>query len=59
MIGGQRITETTRAQAKELLDAAVAEFVRKTRPEEPNSAKPGKNGKSKPAQPAPTGRTRS
>src|SRR5688572_4328558 len=26
MIGGQRITETTRAQAKELLDAASAEF---------------------------------
>ncbi len=28
MIGGQRITETTRAQAKELLDAATAEFAR-------------------------------
>jgi DNA repair protein RecN (Recombination protein N) len=26
MIGGQRITDTTRAQAKELLDAATAEF---------------------------------
>ena len=26
MIGGQRITETTRAQAQELLDAATAEF---------------------------------
>jgi DNA repair protein RecN (Recombination protein N) len=26
MIGGQRITETTRAQAQELLDAAAAEF---------------------------------
>jgi hypothetical protein len=26
MIGGQRITETTRAQAQELLDAASAEF---------------------------------
>ena len=26
MIGGQRITDTTRAQAQELLDAATAEF---------------------------------
>ena len=31
MIGGTRITDTTRAQAKELLDAAVAEFA-PTRP---------------------------
>jgi DNA repair protein RecN (Recombination protein N) len=28
MIGGQRITDTTRAQAKELLDAATAEFAK-------------------------------
>jgi DNA repair protein RecN (Recombination protein N) len=44
MIGGQRITETTRAQAQELLDAAVSEFVPKTRPDAP-AAKPGKNGR--------------
>ncbi len=30
MIGGQRITETTRAQARELLDAATAEFAAPT-----------------------------
>jgi DNA repair protein RecN (Recombination protein N) len=39
MIGGQRITATTRAQSQELLDAAEAEF--QTIP-----ARPGKNGKS-------------
>jgi DNA repair protein RecN (Recombination protein N) len=50
MIGGQRITDTTRAQAKELLDAAVAEFVSKTRPEDIPAPKPGKNGK--PRQPS-------
>ena len=44
MIGGQRITDTTRAQAQELLDAAVSEFVPKTRPDAP-TAKPGKNGR--------------
>ena len=44
MIGGQRITDTTRAQAQELLDAAVSEFVPKTRPDPP-TAKPGKNGR--------------
>jgi DNA repair protein RecN (Recombination protein N) len=44
MIGGQRITDTTRAQAQELLDAAVSEFAPKTRPDAPTS-KPGKNGK--------------
>ena len=50
MIGGQRITDTTRAQAKELLDAAVAEFVSKSRPEPAPSTRPGKNGK-QPASP--------
>jgi hypothetical protein len=44
MIGGQRITDTTRAQAQELLDAAVSEFRSKTRPDAP-VAKPGKNGR--------------
>jgi DNA repair protein RecN (Recombination protein N) len=44
MIGGQRITDTTRAQAQELLDAAVSEFRAKTRPDVPQ-AKPGKNGR--------------
>ena len=44
MIGGQRITDTTRAQAQELLDAAVSEFLPKTRPEAPVE-KPGKNGR--------------
>ena len=47
MIGGQRITDTTRAQAQELLDTAVQEFVRKTRPETVPAQKPGKNGRSK------------
>jgi DNA repair protein RecN (Recombination protein N) len=32
MIGGQRITDTTRAQAKELLDAAAAEFTPTKKP---------------------------
>ena len=32
MIGGQRITDTTRAQAKELLEAAKAEFAPTTPP---------------------------
>jgi DNA repair protein RecN (Recombination protein N) len=36
MIGGQRITDTTRAQAKELLDAATAEFA--VQPEAPAPA---------------------
>jgi DNA repair protein RecN (Recombination protein N) len=40
MIGGQRITDTTRAQAKELLDAASAEFT------PPAIVKPARNGKS-------------
>ena len=44
MIGGQRITDTTRAQAQELLDAAVSEFLPKTRPDAP-AEKPGKNGR--------------
>src|SRR5204863_9557014 len=44
MIGGQRITDTTRAQAQELLDSAVSEIVAKTRPEAP-VGRPGKNGR--------------
>jgi DNA repair protein RecN (Recombination protein N) len=32
MIGGQRITETTRAQARELLEAATAEFAQAKKP---------------------------
>jgi DNA repair protein RecN (Recombination protein N) len=44
MIGGQRITDTTRAQAQELLDSAVSEFRAKNSPEAP-AAKPGKNGR--------------
>jgi DNA repair protein RecN (Recombination protein N) len=44
MIGGQRITDTTRAQAQELLDAAASEFTCKTRPDAP-TARPGKNGR--------------
>lgn len=39
MIGGQRITDTTRAQARELLEAAESEFVIAT------ESKPTKNGK--------------
>jgi DNA repair protein RecN (Recombination protein N) len=39
MIGGQRITDTTRAQARELLEAAESEVVIAT------ESKPGKNGK--------------
>src|SRR5207245_1729528 len=42
MIGGQRITDTTRAQAKELLDAAQSEFA-------PASPVPARNGKGKKA----------
>ena len=57
MIGGQRITDTTRAQAKELLDAAVSEFARKTRPDEAPPSRPGKNGK-KSGAPAPSSRGR-
>ena len=45
MIGGQRITDTTRAQAQELLDAARAEFAEKTAPEMAPVSKPGKNGR--------------
>ncbi len=40
MIGGQRITETTRAQAQELLDAARAEFQRVSPPPPPPAAAP-------------------
>ena len=42
MIGGQRITETTRAQAQELLEAAEAEFSIAPAPE---PIKPARNGK--------------
>ena len=50
MIGGQRITDTTRAQAQELLDAAVSEFVSaKTRPDAAPAQRPGKNGQDTPA----------
>ena len=48
MIGGQRITDTTRAQAQELLDAATGEFTadRGVQPEEEKPAgKIGKNGR--------------
>jgi hypothetical protein len=50
MIGGQRITDTTRAQAQELLDAARAEF--QPAPVEPQPArqKAGKNGRGVKAQ---------
>ena len=45
MIGGPRITDTTRAQAKELLDSAQAEFAPKT-PRNNGTEKPAsKNGK--------------
>ena len=47
MIGGQRVTETTRAQAQELLDSAVQEFVPKARPGPAPAPKPGKNGRSR------------
>jgi DNA repair protein RecN (Recombination protein N) len=43
MIGGQRITETTRAQAQELLEAAEAEFSAAAPSAEP--VKPARNGK--------------
>jgi len=46
MIGGQRITDTTRAQAAELLDAAREEFAGKVRGNG-SPAKAGKNGKTK------------
>jgi DNA repair protein RecN (Recombination protein N) len=49
MIGGQRITNTTRAQAQELLDTAVSEFTRKTRPDSAPATRPGKNGEDAPA----------
>jgi DNA repair protein RecN (Recombination protein N) len=42
MIGGQRITETTRAQAQELLEAAEAEF---NTPPAPEPVKLSRNGK--------------
>jgi len=54
MIGGQRITETTRAQAKELLDAATAEFAavapaatapRATHPRAPKPARAAKTAR--------------
>ena len=52
MIGGQRITDTTRAQAKELLDAATAEFAKVTQPVS-TRAKSAVNAKSsKPAKTA-------
>jgi hypothetical protein len=41
MIGGHRITETTRAQARELLEAAQAEFKKESRKE----AKPARKTK--------------
>jgi DNA repair protein RecN (Recombination protein N) len=44
MIGGQRITDTTRAQAKELLDSANSEF--SPIPSMPGASKPARNGKS-------------
>jgi DNA repair protein RecN (Recombination protein N) len=48
MIGGQRVTDTTRAQAQELLDAARAEFqILQSRERQPPipAAKPGKSGR--------------
>jgi DNA repair protein RecN (Recombination protein N) len=45
MIGGQRITDTTRAQAQELMDAARAEFAGKT----PAGRSPAPAKKPKPA----------
>ena len=46
MIGGRRITDTTRAQAQELLDSARAEFRAEPRTNKsPEAARPGKNGK--------------
>jgi DNA repair protein RecN (Recombination protein N) len=43
MIGGQRITDTTRAQAQELLDAARSEF--STPAPAAGTSRPGKNGR--------------
>ncbi len=45
MIGGQRVTETTRAQAKELLDAARAEFASSTTAAPPKSPRAGRTSK--------------
>jgi DNA repair protein RecN (Recombination protein N) len=50
MIGGQRITDTTRAQAQELLDAARAEFQPAPAEPQPTREKPGKNGRGVKAQ---------
>ena len=58
MIGGQRITDTTRAQAQELLDAALSEFIPKTRPDETPSRKPGRNGQPKAGAPSSPARRR-
>jgi DNA repair protein RecN (Recombination protein N) len=52
MIGGQRITETTRAQAKELLDAATAEFAAVT-----PAAPPPRATHSSPPKPARSAKT--
>jgi DNA repair protein RecN (Recombination protein N) len=45
MIGGQRITDTTRAQARELLEAAQAEFAPKAGKSETPKAELRKEGK--------------
>jgi DNA repair protein RecN (Recombination protein N) len=45
MIGGQRITDTTRAQAQELLDAARAEFTAKRDPAGPQPPPSGRKQK--------------
>jgi hypothetical protein len=50
MIGGQRITDTTRAQAQELLDAARAEFVKAVAVVVPATDPPRKSGR--PADPS-------
>jgi hypothetical protein len=50
MIGGQRITDTTRAQAQELLDAARAEFHPAPVEPRPPRQKLGKNGRGVKAQ---------
>jgi len=46
MIGGQRVTDVTRAQARELLETARAEFVPTHPVVAPRPNKPSKNGKS-------------
>jgi DNA repair protein RecN (Recombination protein N) len=46
MIGGQRVTDTTRAQAQELLDSARLESRHGPGTKPSRSAKPGRNGKS-------------